>query len=100
MQCFCVQKQTVKLYNSVSKIYSLVTFVIGMSTGYPGPWISRDILVTGYPEVSRDQKIPGPKNPGILKPEKSPNKESREIRTNSSFVSATYIYLEIVYVKT
>jgi hypothetical protein len=28
--------------------------------------------------ISRDQKIPRPKNPGILKPEKSRNKKSRD----------------------
>ena len=37
-----------------------------MSTGYPGP------------EISRDQKILGPKNLGILKAEKSWNKKSRD----------------------
>jgi hypothetical protein len=35
-------------------------------------------MSTGYPKISRDQKIPGLNNPGILKPEKSRNKKSRD----------------------
>jgi hypothetical protein len=38
-----------------------------------GLWMS-----TGYPEKSRDQKIPGLRNPGILIPEKSRDKKSRD----------------------
>ena len=37
---------------------------VGMSTGYPGPGISRE--------------IPGLRNPGILVPEKSRDKKSRD----------------------
>ena len=42
----------------------VIQIQIGMSTGYPGPGISRD--------------IPGSKNIGISKPEKSRNKKSRD----------------------
>ena len=42
------------------------------------PLIERVLAGVQWPEISRDQKIPGPKNPGILKPEKSRNKKSRD----------------------
>jgi hypothetical protein len=35
-------------------------------------------MSTGYPEESRDQKIPGLRNPGILIPEKSRDEKSRD----------------------
>ena len=38
----------------------------------------RDIPVPGYPEKSRDKKIPGLRNPGISILEKSRDKKSRD----------------------